>query len=107
MAEQSAHDVVNQTLSVGDLSPSDANVDNINRHATGRDSAATKTRKDNGYGQRSKQDDPMLPTESTGYPMTDEQARVCEAMPPSLFKVSCTLILFLSRTSPGAFNPVI
>jgi hypothetical protein len=77
MAEQSVHDVVNQTLSVGDRSPSDVNVDKSIRHATGEESAAGETRTDNRGNEESEQDNPTIQDGETSFQLINGQAHVC------------------------------
>jgi hypothetical protein len=80
MAEQSAHDVVNQTMSVGDHSPSDANEDKLIRHSTGRDITTVDSRIDNHEGETPDQDGQRFETGTTGYPLVNGQAHVCQTV---------------------------
>lgn len=49
MAEQSAHDVVNQNQSVGDLSPSDASASQTNHQVTGGGEGGDQAADKNGF----------------------------------------------------------
>ena len=77
MAEQSVHDVVSQTMSVGDFSPSDANEDKSIRHSTGGVVTAAEARTDITEGARSDQDGQIFRTGSTSYPMVNGLGHVC------------------------------
>ncbi len=80
MAEKSVHDVVNQTMSVGDYSPSDAYEDKSIRNSTGGDVAAAEARPDIYEEERSDQDGQSFPIGSTTYPMVNGQVHVCLAI---------------------------
>jgi hypothetical protein len=79
MAEQSVHDVVNQTLSVGDYSPSDANEDQSIRHSTGGDIASGESKTGSHEGRASYQDGQIFQTGSASFPMVNGQAHVRQA----------------------------
>jgi hypothetical protein len=78
MAEQSAHDVVNQTMSVGDHSPSDANEDKSIRHSTGRDVTTVDSRIDTHEGETPDQGGQRFENGETSYPLVNGQAHVCQ-----------------------------
>lgn len=82
MAEQSVHDVVNQTMSVGDHSPSDAYEDKSIRHSTGGDVAAIEAPTYIQGEEMTDQDGQTFQDDSTTYPTVNGQALVC---PPALY----------------------
>lgn len=81
MAEQSFHDVVNQTMSVGDQSPPDAYEDKSIRYSIGGDVAASEARTDIYEEERSVQDGQTFQTGSTSYSMVNGQAHVRLCLP--------------------------
>ena len=76
MAEQSVHDVVNQTLSAGDQSSSDAYEDTSIRYSTGGDVTAGEARTDIYQEERSDQDGQPRQTGSTSFSMANGQSLV-------------------------------
>lgn len=82
MAEQSVHDVVNHTLSVGDFSPPDANEDQSIRHSTGGDVAAVEPISHIRQGGTSDhEDDQTVQIDSTNCLMVSGEAQVHSARP--------------------------
>lgn len=77
MAEQSVHDVVNQTLSVGDNSPSDADVDKSTHHAAGEEVAIGEAGTDNHAPKTSNPHGQRVQPDVTSYPTPNEQNHVC------------------------------
>jgi len=76
MAEQSVHDVVNQTLSAGDQSSADAYEDTSIRYSTGGDVTAGEARTDIYQEERSDQDGQPRQTGSTSFSMANGQSLV-------------------------------
>jgi hypothetical protein len=76
MAEQSVHDVVNQTLSVGDLSSADAYEDTSIRYSTGGDVTAGEARTDIYEEERSDQDGQPHQAGSISFSMANGQSHV-------------------------------
>ena len=101
MAEQSAHDVVDQSMSVGDHSPSDAYEDQSNHHSTG-DVASAEARTGIYDEERSDQDGQPVQTRSASYAIVNGQAHVCSA---GLLPAPPILILYGSRTSLAESDP--
>ena len=86
MAEQSAHDVVNQTLSVGDNSPSDANVHKSTHHAAGEEVAIGEARTDyhahKTSEQHGEQHGQRVQPDIISYPIPNGQPHVRHGAPP-------------------------
>jgi hypothetical protein len=101
MAEQSVHDVVNQTLSVGDLSPSDANEAKSIHIATGGDDAVVGTRRNGQEETRSEQDGTTFHTDSTSYVITNGQHLVCSG---AVCPISGSQTYIVNRTNPVVVN---
>jgi hypothetical protein len=80
MAEQSVHDVVNQTMSEGEHLPSDANEANPIRYSVREDTAALEPRADIQKEDRSGQDGQEFESDPVNLPMLNGQAHVCRAV---------------------------
>jgi hypothetical protein len=80
MAEQRVHDVVNQTMSDGDYSPSDAYEHNSTLRSNGGDNAAVGEMTDLYKEERSDQDIQCFDTGSENHPLVNGQAHVCSAI---------------------------
>jgi hypothetical protein len=87
MAEQSVHDVVNQTMSAGEQSSADAYEATSIRYSTGGDVIAGEARTDIYEEERSEQDGQPPQTGSTSYPLEISQSHVgvCVIFPGRAF----------------------
>lgn len=102
MAEQSVHDVVNGTMSVGEHSPTDAYENKSTRHSTGDDVAALEARTDNYDEQKSDQDGQTFRTSPTHYAVVNGQAIVCRGvLPPYLIFTKKTW----KQSEPSSMEP--
>jgi hypothetical protein len=77
MAEQSVHDVVNQTMSVGAHSPSDAHEYKSTRNFVGGEITTAGTNSNIQEDGRSEQDIQPVQGDSVGSAMTNGQTDVC------------------------------
>ncbi len=103
MAEQSVHDVVNQTLSAGDHSPADAYEDKSIHHSTGDDVAALEAKTDKYDEQRSDQHGQTFQIGSVHYPVVNGQVNVCRGVlsPYLIFTKSTWKQIEPSSMEPG------
>ena len=102
MAEQSAHDVVNQNQSVGDLSPSDASASQTNHQVTGGGEGGDQAADKNGQPSTGASEANGL--KLGGDVVTNGLSHVCPAVHVCLVRV--TVLTFgaeaTSHQRPGA-----
>ena len=78
MAEQSAPDVVNQTLSVGDRSPSGGHEDNSTRHTSREGNTTMQNGANNQASEPFQREDGEYPAALTSLSSLQEQSSVSE-----------------------------